>query len=64
MTEKLREQIHLAGGLLNQGDMARAWGLSRPRVSELCSKPDFPAPVASVGGNSVYAYVEVQEWRR
>ena len=64
MTEQLREQVHLAGGLLNQGDMARAWGLSRPRITELVKDPTFPEPITTIGGKRVWANVEVQAWRR
>lgn len=62
MTRALRRHLAEAGGLLNQGDIARMWNLSRPWVSDLVNKPTFPEPVAQVGGRDVWAMNEVLAW--
>lgn len=60
----LADDIRRAGGLANAADLARAWGLSRARVSALIRRDGFPAPVGTVGGNPVWALSECQQWRQ
>lgn len=52
------------GGLVNQGDMSRMWGVSRTRVTQMADTPSFPAPVGWVGGKRVWLMEDVQQWRR
>ena len=59
----LHLHIQANGGLLNQSDIGRAWGLSRSRVHDLVHLPGFPDPVTTVGGRSVWAGVDVAQWR-
>lgn len=58
-----RAAINKAGGLVNAGDLARTWNLSRARISEIVHTPGFPEPVATVGDRPVWLAKEAQEWR-
>lgn len=60
----LRDMIEGAGGLANQSDLARRWGIGRQWVSEVVQRDDFPAPVTSVGGRPVWSVAEADAWRR
>lgn len=61
--DRLRDRIADAGGLVNAGDLARVWALSRARVSELVAMGDFPEPVGAVGGRPVWLLQHCDRWR-
>ena len=63
MPRSIRSQIEAAGGLVNAADLARAWGLSRTRLTQLQSEPDFPEPVAHVGRHPVWLARDAERWR-
>lgn len=43
-------------------EIARLLGVSRQRVFQLASRPDFPAPVARLHMGSVWALDDVKAW--
>lgn len=60
---KARRAIAAAGGLANQAELARHWGVTRGRVRELAELDDFPEPVDTIGESDVWAIGELDEWR-
>lgn len=53
--------------------MEEVWGfseiveyleLSRPRVTRLVNRPDFPAPVQVLASGRIWLADEVREWQR
>lgn len=60
---ELRKVIELAGGLANQSDLARRWGMSRQAVHDMTQRPDFPAPATTIGDRPVWSVEECDRWR-
>jgi hypothetical protein len=60
-----RDAIARAGGLFTLADLARRWGVTQQRVSQLAARDDFPAPIVTgeTGATRVYLGVEVDAWR-
>jgi predicted DNA-binding transcriptional regulator AlpA len=48
--------------LLGNAELGRLLGISRQRVSQLTSRPDFPAPRAVLSMGSIWALADVQAW--
>jgi len=61
----LRRAIAQAGGLVNVASIARRWGISRTRASQLAEHPTFPEPVYTdeSTGRKLWAADEVDAWR-
>lgn len=59
----IRDRIAAAGGLVNAADLARVWGVSRARVTELVAMPDFPEPIDHVGERAVWLLAQCDQWR-
>ena len=51
------------GGLLDRGDIARRYGLSRQRTYELTHNKSFPAAVGKVGDRPVWLTLHVDRYR-
>jgi hypothetical protein len=51
------------GGLISGGDIARWWGVSRSRVTELTAHPLFPRPVYASPRIKLYYADEVAAFR-
>lgn len=51
------------GGLLDRGDIARRYRLSRQRTYELTHNKSFPAPVGEIGGRPVWLTLHVDRYR-
>jgi predicted DNA-binding transcriptional regulator AlpA len=52
-----------SGGLIDRGDIARRFGLSRGRVYNLTTQRHFPAPVGKIGGRPVWLAAAVERYR-
>lgn len=63
-SKTIRAAIKAAGGLGSVTDLARRWGVSRQRLSQLVGEDDFPKPVCEVNGRPVYLVGECDEWRQ
>ena len=66
-TMNLRMKIQAAGGLYTLADLARHWGVSPQRVSELAGHPSFPEPIMTGGdgtGTAVYVGSEAEAFRQ
>lgn len=61
--QRLHSQIDKAGGLATLAGLARRYGLSAQRMSQLAHSETFPAPLRLVGGGDVYSVAEVDAWR-
>ena len=48
--------------LLGNAEIGRLLGVGRQRVSQLTSRPDFPAPRAVLAMGSIWALTDVQAW--
>jgi hypothetical protein len=48
--------------LLGNAELGRLLGVGRQRVSQLTSRPDFPAPRAVLAMGSIWALPDVQAW--
>jgi hypothetical protein len=48
--------------LLGNAEIGRLLGVGRQRVSQLTSRPDFPAPRAVLAMGSIWALPDVQAW--
>lgn len=49
--------------LLGMSQIAAMLGVSRQRVHQLCkSYPDWPQPVATVGGRRIWTRDEIEQW--
>jgi predicted DNA-binding transcriptional regulator AlpA len=48
--------------LLGNAELGRLLGVSRQRVSQLTTRPDFPAPRAVLSMGSIWALPDVQAW--
>ena len=63
----LRNHINAQGGLVGQGDLAREWSLSRPRIQELVEDETFPEAVASIGPDGrtrrLWGWEQCRVWR-
>lgn len=63
----VRSHIADNGGLVGQGDLARLWEVSRPRVQEIINDPTFPEPVAFVGPDALQRALwtrrQAETWR-
>jgi predicted DNA-binding transcriptional regulator AlpA len=59
----LRGRIAAAGGLVNAADLARVWGVSRARVSELQATAGFPEPIGTVGNRPAWLLEQCDQWR-
>lgn len=58
-----RRAIAAAGGIANQAELARHWGVNAARARQLVTTPGFPEPVAAIGTMPVWAIAEADEWR-
>lgn len=50
--------------LVIAADIAARLGISRPRVSVLAARPDFPRPVGRLGRSDVWRWTSVERWAR
>ena len=50
--------------LVIAADIAERLGISRPRVSVLATRPDFPRPVGRLGRSDVWYWTSVERWAR
>jgi predicted DNA-binding transcriptional regulator AlpA len=50
--------------LVIAADIAERLGISRPRVSVLAVRPDFPRPVGRLGRSDVWYWTSVERWAR
>ncbi len=50
--------------LVTGAEAARRLGLSRERVRQLASRPEFPEPVGRIGNAIVWRWAEVEKWSR
>jgi predicted DNA-binding transcriptional regulator AlpA len=48
--------------LVGAAEVAEILGVSRQRVTQLTSRPDFPAPVAVLAMGKVWTRDDVQTW--
>jgi hypothetical protein len=64
MSDELRRLIQDAGGLVTQAEMAKRWNISRQRIQELVAMPGFPKPVNPGDRYKLYAWFEVEAWRK
>jgi hypothetical protein len=55
--------LEAVGGLISGGDIARWWGVSRSRVTELTAHPLFPRPVYASPRIKLYYADEVAAFR-
>lgn len=51
---------HLMGAV----EVARRLGVSRQRVHQLASRPDFPVPAAELASGKVWESEAIEAWRR
>lgn len=63
-TDDLRAAIAAAGGLLNQTDIAKRYGVSKARAGEIVTSEGYPAPLARIGRSLVWIGNEVDAWRQ
>jgi predicted DNA-binding transcriptional regulator AlpA len=52
-----------SGGLLDRGDIARRYGLSRSRTFDMTGQRHFPAAVGEIGGRPVWLAAAVDRYR-
>jgi predicted DNA-binding transcriptional regulator AlpA len=50
--------------LVIAADIAERLGISRPRVSVLATRRDFPRPVGRLGRSDVWYWTSVERWAR
>jgi predicted DNA-binding transcriptional regulator AlpA len=50
--------------LVIAADIAERLGISRPRVSVLATRQDFPRPVGRLGRSDVWYWTSVERWAR
>lgn len=50
--------------LVGAQEIARMFGVSRQRVSQLTSRPDFPAPTVRLAMGKVWVTADVLAWAR
>jgi predicted DNA-binding transcriptional regulator AlpA len=50
--------------LVGSQEIARLFGVSRQRVSQLVARPDFPAPTATLAMGKVWVTDEVLAWAK
>jgi len=50
--------------LVVAADIAARLGISRPRVSVLVSRSDFPSAVGRLGRSDVWRWTSVERWAR
>lgn len=48
--------------LVGSHEIARMFGVSRQRVNQLVSRPDFPRPTVTLAMGKVWITKEVREW--
>jgi predicted DNA-binding transcriptional regulator AlpA len=48
--------------LVIAADIAERLGISRPRVSVLATRPDFPRPVGRLGRSDAWYWTSVERW--
>jgi predicted DNA-binding transcriptional regulator AlpA len=61
----LRAQLQEHGGIAGAVELADLLGVSRQRVGQLArDHDDFPDPVGTVSGASVWIVAEVLDWQR
>ena len=61
MTTTLRSELV---ELVGTAEIAEMLGLSRQRVHQLTSKPDFPQPLAVLAAGVIWRREDVEEWGR
>lgn len=44
------------------GELISALGVSRTRAAQLIARPDFPAPIATLGVGKIWAAADVLAW--
>lgn len=52
------------GELVTQSEMARRFGVSPSRITQLRRDPSFPREVEGVSGSVLFLWSEVRDWRR
>ena len=50
--------------LVGTAEIAELLGVSRQRVHQLVSKPDFPRPLAVLAAGMIWRREDVEEWAR
>jgi predicted DNA-binding transcriptional regulator AlpA len=50
--------------LVIAADIGTRLGISRPRVSVLATRPEFPRPVGRLGRSDVWYWTSVERWAR
>lgn len=50
--------------LVGAHEIGEMLGVSRQRVHQLVTRPDFPAPVVKLAMGSVWSAEEVRQWAR
>ena len=50
--------------LMGAAEIGKSLGVSRQRVQQLVSRPDFPAPVAVLGMGKVWEAEDIEQWIR
>lgn len=48
--------------LVTGAEAARRLGLSRERIRQLASRPDFPRPLGTVGRATVWRWRDLADW--
>lgn len=52
------------GELLGSGELEELFGVSRQRVYQLTSRPDFPKPVARLKAGAIWRTEDVIRWAK
>lgn len=50
--------------LMGPQEIAHYLGVSRQRVTQLASRPDFPAPTAVLASGKVWRTEDIEEWAK
>lgn len=54
--------LELMERLLGNAEIGRLLGVSRQRVGQLTTRPDFPRPRAILSMGSVWSLTDLQQW--
>ena len=54
--------LGLVDRLLGNAEICRALGISRQRLSQLTSRPDFPPPHVTLTMGSIWTLADLQQW--